>query len=87
MELYQGVPQGTILGPLLFNLYVNDLQEVTTGTCKIIQYADDTIVYAIGENIDEAITELESSLRRISSYYKSNKLKVNPEKDRNHHFL
>ena len=38
-----GVPQGSILGPILFNLYVHDMSENTTATC--LQFADDTTIY------------------------------------------
>ena len=41
INLYQGVPQGTILGPLLFNIYVNSMRLHVTEPVKIVQYADD----------------------------------------------
>ena len=42
--LTHGVPQGSILGPLLFTIFVNDLKDAV-GSCQILSYADDTRVY------------------------------------------
>ena len=52
IDLSQGVPQGTVLGPLLFNLYVNDMLTCVED-CKLVQYADDTCIFISGKNIDE----------------------------------
>ena len=48
---HQGLPQGTILGLLIFNLYINDLNKNLTETCNVVQYEDDTILFCDDNNI------------------------------------
>ena len=62
VELTRGVPQGTALGPLLFNLYVNQMHKYLDNETKLIQYADDTIVFTSNTSIedDKKILEMET---------------------------
>ena len=62
----KGVPQGSILGPLLFILFVNDIPEIVKH-CTINQYADDITIYASNKNPDVVGSALEGDLERISN--------------------
>ena len=59
INLYQGVPQDTVLGPLLFNLYVNSMQNIMPESSNLVQYADDTFVFVAANCINTGITILE----------------------------
>ena len=78
-NINNGVPQGSVLGPLLFLIYVNDLQFASKKFHKII-YADDTNLFLSAENIDELCVTCNEKLKQISNWFLCNKLKLNVDK-------
>lgn len=68
-----GVPQGSILGPILFLLYINDLSNVST-MLKAVLFADDTNLFINGNCLDETIVKLNQELNNISIWFQCNQL-------------
>ena len=80
MTTYFGVPQGSILGPLYFNLYVNGLQDSLAS--RSIQYGDDRTIYESGKPNDIQMTtgKLNSSLENLEQWSNENSLAINAMK-------
>ena len=74
-----GVPQGSILGPLLFVIYVNDIVK-TVDTCDIHLYADDTVLYFSDKNPRTVQQSLQSDLDKICAWMCKNRLSLNCDK-------
>ena len=74
-----GVPQGSILGPLLFLLYVNDLWK-TSKKLSVIMFADDSNLFTSGKNLQKLFFEMNAELEHISTWFKANKLSLNVNK-------
>ena len=74
-----GVPQGSVLGPLLFLMYVNDInRHVHLGACSL--YADDTLVYCNGSTMSELKHNIQQCVSDIHEWYDQNKLVINKSK-------
>ena len=77
VPVLSGVPQGSVLGPLLFNIYVNDLHLHLRS--KIFQYADDTFLFRV-INDDSDVQFLQNDLATLHWWSENNALQLNPQK-------
>ena len=74
-----GVPQGSLLGVLIFQLFINDIYRILR-FCSCILYADDTTFYVVGKSLKFLRAKMNSDLCAVSSWLTSNKLKLNVSK-------
>jgi hypothetical protein len=81
--LHSGVPQGSVLAPILFNIYVNDLPNTLQGNSQSITpllYADDLAIFVKGKYNDESQTQLTLALVRLSVWAKQWKVRFSMDK-------
>ena len=77
LEVLLGVPQGSILGPLLFNIFINDLLFIIT---DISNFADDNTLSACESNMDKVLEILTAKLDLVLEWFNNNSMVANPSK-------
>ena len=78
LNINTGVPQGSILGPILFLIYVNDINNCSN--LNILCFADDTTIYKSGSNIEDLICNVNIQLEFLYAWLCCNKLSLNINK-------
>ena len=78
-DIIRGVPQGSLLGSLLFNIFINDLF-LFIRKSEVCNFADDNTLYSVGKNIENVISDLRTDLVEVMEWFKISSLKANPDK-------
>ena len=79
LPVNRGIPKGSILGPLLFNIFMNDLPRVINFTI-LSTYADDTQIFYAGDNVTDVEQAINSDLSKIDKWYEENEMRRNHDK-------
>ena len=79
VEINCGVPQGSVLGPLLFLLYINDLNQAIK-FCKVHHFADDTNLLYLGKSIKKLNKLVNIDLKNLLYWLNANKISLNVKK-------
>lgn len=76
----QGIPQGAVLSPILFNIYTHDIHKLLGETFKSIQYADDFCFYTVQSSFSSCITEMKYAFYCLKNWFLAHNLEISAEK-------
>ena len=79
LGVFTGVPEGSLLGPLLFNIFLNDLA-FAIRDCRLMSYADDTKLYLSHENLQVLEEGINRDLANTIQWFQQNGMAANPDK-------
>ena len=79
LEILRGVPQGSVLNPILFNLFINDLIFFIEER-EVCNFADDTIICSCSPNFEEETLKLSNETNLILNWFRINSMVANPDK-------
>lgn len=77
---YKGLPQGSVLSPILFNLYLSGIEDILGPNFKLLQYADDIVFYLQGTDVIDIAQNISCALGRVGTWLHNLGLSISPPK-------
>lgn len=78
--VWKGLPQGSVLSPILYSLYTSDLDRTVDSFCDILQYADDIVLYYSSDSFSDSTSRLNAALRYLNEWLQDHGLSLSASK-------